>query len=91
MVIDEIAEFILSSYPNKESGIVYCFSRKECEQVRVAISIWSWMICNLWSQWGREFNLAMSLLDVILELASNCLVEVRDRRHLGVRETRNLH
>ncbi|KAH7847815.1 hypothetical protein Vadar_030534 [Vaccinium darrowii] len=33
MVIDEIAEFILSSYPNKESGIVYCFSRKECEQV----------------------------------------------------------
>ncbi|KAE9445988.1 hypothetical protein C3L33_22115, partial [Rhododendron williamsianum] len=33
MVIDEIAEFIVSSYPNKESGIVYCFSRKECEQV----------------------------------------------------------
>lgn len=36
MVIDEIAEFIVSSYPNKESGIVYCFSRKECEQVRLA-------------------------------------------------------
>lgn len=34
VVIDEIAEFIQSSYPNKESGIVYCFSRKECEQVR---------------------------------------------------------
>ncbi|CAA7395540.1 unnamed protein product [Spirodela intermedia] len=33
VVIDEIAEFIQSSYPNKESGIVYCFSRKECEQV----------------------------------------------------------
>ncbi|XP_057510930.1 ATP-dependent DNA helicase Q-like 2 isoform X3 [Actinidia eriantha] len=33
MVIDEIAEFIQSSYPNKESGIVYCFSRKECELV----------------------------------------------------------
>ncbi|KAI8547502.1 hypothetical protein RHMOL_Rhmol07G0200800 [Rhododendron molle] len=33
MVIDEIVEFIVSSYPNKESGIVYCFSRKECEQV----------------------------------------------------------
>ncbi|KAA8528189.1 hypothetical protein F0562_035560 [Nyssa sinensis] len=32
-VIDEIAEFIQNSYPNKESGIVYCFSRKECEQV----------------------------------------------------------
>ncbi|XP_071737344.1 ATP-dependent DNA helicase Q-like 2 isoform X2 [Rutidosis leptorrhynchoides] len=32
-VIDDIAEFIQSSYTNKESGIVYCFSRKECEQV----------------------------------------------------------
>lgn len=33
VVVDEIAEFIRGSYPNKESGIVYCFSRKECEQV----------------------------------------------------------
>ncbi|XP_039006253.1 ATP-dependent DNA helicase Q-like 2 isoform X1 [Hibiscus syriacus] len=33
MVIDEIAKYIKESYPNKESGIVYCFSRKECEQV----------------------------------------------------------
>lgn len=33
VVIDEIAEFIHGSYSNKESGIVYCFSRKECEQV----------------------------------------------------------
>ncbi|KAL6965388.1 Werner syndrome ATP-dependent helicase, variant 2 [Sarracenia purpurea var. burkii] len=33
IVIDEIAEFIQSSYPNMESGIVYCFSRKECEVV----------------------------------------------------------
>lgn len=32
-VIDDIAEFIKSSYTNKESGIVYCFSRKECELV----------------------------------------------------------
>lgn len=33
MVIDEIAEYIKESFPIKESGIVYCFSRKECEQV----------------------------------------------------------
>lgn len=33
VVVDEIAEFIQRSYSNSESGIVYCFSRKECEQV----------------------------------------------------------
>ncbi|CAL5039480.1 unnamed protein product [Urochloa decumbens] len=33
VVIDEIANFIGESYPNNESGIVYCFSRRECEQV----------------------------------------------------------
>ncbi|KAF5740171.1 mediator of RNA polymerase II transcription subunit 34 isoform X1 [Tripterygium wilfordii] len=33
VVIDEIADLIRESYPNDESGIVYCFSRKECEQV----------------------------------------------------------
>eukprot|EP00249_Psilotum_nudum_P010076 c22317_g1_i1 orf=257-2596(+) len=32
-VIDEISEFIKQSYGGKQSGIVYCFSRKECEQV----------------------------------------------------------
>lgn len=35
-VVDEIADYIKGSYPNKESGIVYCFSRKECEQVRLS-------------------------------------------------------
>ncbi|CAM6096594.1 unnamed protein product [Calypogeia fissa] len=31
--IDDIAEFIKEEYTKKESGIVYCFSRRECEQV----------------------------------------------------------
>ncbi|KFK44909.1 hypothetical protein AALP_AA1G318600 [Arabis alpina] len=33
VVVDEIAEFIRESYSNNKSGIVYCFSRKECEQI----------------------------------------------------------
>lgn len=32
-VMSEIVEFIKQSYKKKESGIVYCHSRKECEQV----------------------------------------------------------
>lgn len=32
-VVDDIADFIKGSYPKSESGIVYCFTRKECEQV----------------------------------------------------------
>ncbi|KAG6521122.1 hypothetical protein ZIOFF_018188 [Zingiber officinale] len=33
VVIDEIADFIRGTYSKNDSGIVYCFSRKECEQV----------------------------------------------------------
>ncbi|OMP06415.1 DNA helicase, ATP-dependent, RecQ type [Corchorus capsularis] len=40
VVIDEIAEYIKESCPNKESGIVYCFSRKECEQVSFLTHEW---------------------------------------------------
>ncbi|KAI7752729.1 hypothetical protein M8C21_033824 [Ambrosia artemisiifolia] len=32
-VIDDIADFLQTSYTNNQFGIVYCFSRKECEQV----------------------------------------------------------
>ncbi|KAL8138765.1 hypothetical protein V2J09_004766 [Rumex salicifolius] len=32
-VVDDVADFIKGSYPKSESGIVYCFTRKECEQV----------------------------------------------------------
>ncbi|KAL8172035.1 hypothetical protein V2J09_023839 [Rumex salicifolius] len=32
-VVDGVADFIKGSYPKSEFGIVYCFTRKECEQV----------------------------------------------------------
>ncbi|KAK6137191.1 hypothetical protein DH2020_029070 [Rehmannia glutinosa] len=42
-VIDGIAEYIQTSYPNNESGIVYCFTRKECEQVCVRGMLGGWV------------------------------------------------
>ncbi|KAL8161805.1 hypothetical protein V2J09_013294 [Rumex salicifolius] len=31
-VVDDVVDFIKGSYPKSESGIVYCFTTKECEQ-----------------------------------------------------------
>jgi ATP-dependent DNA helicase Q1 len=33
-VVEDMVQFIKEHYPSQQdSGIVYCFSRKECEQV----------------------------------------------------------
>ncbi|GJP50494.1 hypothetical protein CLOM_g9659 [Closterium sp. NIES-68] len=37
--VDAIARFILDHYAPSDSGIVYCFSRKECEQVASDLSL----------------------------------------------------
>uniref|UniRef100_A0A2P2LY94 DNA helicase recq1 n=1 Tax=Rhizophora mucronata TaxID=61149 RepID=A0A2P2LY94_RHIMU len=56
VVIDEVSEFIRESYPNNESGIVYCFSRKECEQNHrlqqsyVREEYWLIIIMQIWMQ-----------------------------------------
>ena len=50
--IDDIAEFILDKFPGKESGIVYCFSRKECEQV--------WFLTTTIEIWGCFHKLSYS-------------------------------
>jgi ATP-dependent DNA helicase Q1 len=35
-VVEDMVQFITEHYPSQQdSGIVYCFSRKECEQVSV--------------------------------------------------------
>lgn len=40
---------LMSSYANKESGIVYCFSRKECQQIqRITIIKICYMMSNCW-------------------------------------------
>ncbi|CAI6002359.1 unnamed protein product [Closterium sp. NIES-65] len=37
--VESIAHFILEHYAPSDSGIVYCFSRKECEQVASELSL----------------------------------------------------
>jgi len=49
VVIDDVANFIRGSYQNKESGIVYCFTWKECEQV--AKELWQRGIQKWTSMW----------------------------------------
>lgn len=39
-VIEDMVAFIQEHYPSQQdSGIVYCFSRKECEQVRATAAV----------------------------------------------------
>ncbi|PUZ45928.1 hypothetical protein GQ55_8G264400 [Panicum hallii var. hallii] len=54
VVIDEIANFISESYPNNESGIVYCFSRRECEQVAKEL-------CNR-GIWAEHYHADMDII-----------------------------
>lgn len=65
VVIDEIAEYIQESYPNNESGIVYCFSRKECEQVHVLpICVTFYVFMIVFNYFERVEEFVSSNLDI---------------------------
>lgn len=88
IVVDEIAKYIKESYPNKESGIVYCFSRKECEQsCRLQVSYvrgeylliitmltWMKMLVRKFTCDGAKTNCRSSLVRLHLEWESTNLM-----------------